>query len=231
MNCFITGTDTEIGKTTVTAALLFGLQQRGCPAVGMKPVAAGAVMKNGVATNADVDQLRRLAPSYIPSKLINPYLFEAPTAPQIAAEREARTIEWPVIAAAFADLTRLSSCVVVEGIGGWDVPLSTVLSSRDIPRRLALPVILVSGIRLGAINHTLLTARAIENDGCQLLGWVANVVDPHYPFLIETIATLRATLPAPCLAEIPWLTAPTPEAVANWLVEAIHVIDDRPPAP
>ena len=231
MNCFITGTDTEIGKTTVTTALLVGLHQRGYPAVGMKPVAAGAVMENGVAINPDVDQLRRLAPSYISSKVINPYFFEAPTAPWIAAEREARTIEWSVIATAFADLTRLSPCVIVEGIGGWDVPLSAVLSARDIPRRLSLPVILVSGIRLGAINHTLLTARAIENDGCQLLGWVANVVDPHYPFLTETIITLRAALPAPCLAEIPWLAAPTPEAVASWLTTALNVIDDRTPAP
>ena len=227
MNCFVAGTDTEIGKTTVTAALLYGLQQRGRAAIGMKPVAAGEIHLAGTAINADVDQLQRVSVPQVPTALINPYRFKAPTSPHIAAALEARTIEWPVIAAAFMELSRRSHWVLVEGIGGWDVPLSAQLFARDIPRRLKLPVVLVAGIRLGAINHTLLTARAIAADGCQLLGWVANTVDADYPYVDETIATIREHVAAPCLGEVPWLTTLTPAAVAARLTAAITVIEDR----
>ena len=215
MNYFIAGTDTGVGKTTVASGLLLAFAQRGHRAAGMKPVAAGYSADR--LTNDDAELLRICSVAGLRYQDVNPYLLKAPTSPHIAARLEHQTIEWPPIADAFAKIRAAAEVILVEGVGGWYVPLSPELMSADIPKRLDLPTILVAGIRLGAINHTLLTAQAIRADGCYCCGWIANIVDPHYGYARETIDTLVTHLAAPCLAEVPWIANPTPQAVAHAL--------------
>jgi dethiobiotin synthetase len=217
MNCFITGTDTEIGKTTVTCGLLRALAVKGVCAAGMKPVAAGTEIIDGIESNPDVRALLRESVPGLAQRLINPCLLRAPTAPSIAAAHERREVAWSPIATAYAKLTQCVDTVLVEGVGGWKVPLAGDLTVADIPLRLGLPVLLVVGIRLGAINHALLTADAIANDGCHCIGWIANVVDPTYVYAADTVATLKAKLPVPCLGEVPWLQQDCTDATANCL--------------
>lgn len=218
MNFFIAGTDTEVGKTTVTAGLLVAFAQHGRRVAGMKPVAAGYSKEDNY--NDDAKILYEHSTEGLRHEWVNPYVFTAPTSPHIAAQLEDRRIIWSTIRDAFEHLAMRADVVLVEGVGGWVVPLSAELMSAEIPRRLGLDVILVAGIRLGAINHTLLTARAIKADGCRLRGWVANVMDPDYRFRRETIDTLKQHIAAPCLAEIPWLPMATPED----LLPLLHLV-------
>jgi dethiobiotin synthetase len=220
VNFFITGTDTEIGKTTVTCGLLSALSRRGRRVAGMKPVASG--LTNGV--NADAAALLKYSVPGLPYEWVNPCLFCAPTAPSIAATLEHDAVSWPAIVEGYTSLTHATELVLVEGVGGWRVPLSDSLMASDIPKRLALPVILVVGVKLGAINHALLTAEAIVADGCEIQGWIANVIDPDYAFAAATIEELKRRLPTPCLGEIPWLAAPFP-SVTNRLTHAALVLE------
>ena len=156
---------------------------------------------------------------------MNPYLLKAPTSPHIAAQLEQRIIEWSPIATAFKYLSQVAEVVLVEGAGGWQVPLSAEMMLADIPRRLKLPVILVAGIRLGAINHTLLTAQAIRADGCQLRGWIANIVDCDYAYIAESLATLRERLNVPCLAVVPWTATPSPREIMQFLLHVPAMLE------
>jgi dethiobiotin synthetase len=208
---FITGTDTAIGKTAITAGLLLAFAQHGRRVAGMKPVAAECSKADGYSDDAKI--LHEHSMEGLRHEWINPYVFTAPTAPHIAAQLENRRIVWSTISNAFEQLSTRADVVLVEGVGGWAVPLSAELMSAEIPRRLGLDVVLVAGIRLGAINHTLLTVRAIQVDGCQLSGWVANIIDPDYRYQRETIDTLKQHISAPCLAEIPWLPMATAGAL------------------
>ncbi len=224
MNVFIAGTDTEVGKTTVTCGLLKALLLRGRRAVGMKPVAAGP-MPNGA--NPDAAALRYHSSDDPPYRWVNPYSFDAPTAPSIAAAMEGREFDWPLVENAYTNLMDHAEVVLVEGIGGWRVPLSAHVMASEIPKRFNLPVILVAGIKLGAINHTLLTADAIVADGCTLLGWIANVTAPAYRYTEATIAELKRCITAPCLGEIPWVEANGTVDVTDYLTLAAAVVDDR----
>jgi len=224
MNIFIAGTDTEIGKTTVTCGLLNALTQRGCRVAGMKPVAAGCASDG---TNDDASALMSHSCSGLRYEWVNPCLFRTPTAPRIAADIENRALDWNSIENAYHIIAQMADLVVVEGVGGWRVPLSNELMASAIPQRLALPVILVAGIKLGAINHTLLTAEAVLRDGCEFRGWIANIIDPSYRYAAATIAELKHHLSAPCLGEIPWLENPTSTVIAPWLTAGVAVIDDR----
>ena len=201
---YITGTDTGIGKTTASAALLAALNDGGVRAVGMKPVASGCERTSNGLRNEDTLALLAQscgAPNY---GLVNPFALREPIAPHIAAREEGMEITLEPINAAFAALSTSADCVVVEGVGGWSVPLSESLMQNDVVRALNLPVILVVGIRLGCINHALLSARAITADGCELIGWIGNRIDPHMLRVDENIATLRERLPAPCLGILPF---------------------------
>jgi dethiobiotin synthetase len=222
MNVFITGTDTEIGKTTLTCGLLSALAKRGRTVAGMKPVAAGTVGGR----NSDAVELHRYSSQGLQHDWINPCVLQAPTAPSIAAVLEGRAVTWEVIANAYDLLRHRVELVVVEGVGGWRVPLAEGLMASDIPKRLSLPVILVAGIRLGAINHTLLTVEAIQRDGCVLLGWIANTVDPTYPFAQATIDVLKRQIPVPCLSEIPWFEEASAAEIADRLTVAAAAIDE-----
>lgn len=201
---FIAGTDTEIGKTFVTCALLHAARARGLSAVGMKPIAAGAELHGGELINEDAARLRA-AGSFDPGlALLNPYCLKSPIAPHIAAAEEGVRIETRPILDAFAKLQTQADVVLVEGVGGFRVPLANDYDTADLARDLALPVILVVGMRLGCINHALLTAEAIAARGLTLAGWVANQVDPAMLRFDENLAALTARLPAPLLGVTPF---------------------------
>ncbi len=214
---FVTGTDTGIGKTLVSTALLHGMQVLGLRAAGMKPVAAGADLIDGAWVNEDVAELTRAATVAAPPDWVNPYLFRDAIAPHIAAERKGVRIEIPRIVEAYEQLAGLADWVVVEGAGGFRVPLDGRRDSADLAVALGLPVLMVVGLRLGCINHALLTAEAIAARGLRLAGWVANRVDPDMAVYEENLASLENRLPAPCLAVIPWLEDGRPERAARLL--------------
>jgi len=221
---FITGTDTGIGKTLVAASLLRVLQEKGLRAIGMKPVASGCALTPYGLRNDDAELLRTHgsgAPDYA---LVNPYALPEAIAPHLAARHAGVVIELAPLRAAHAALSAMSQCVVVEGVGGWAVPLSDTLMQGDLVRALRLPVILVVGLRLGCINHALLSARAIAQDGCELIGWIGSQVDPAMLCLDENLATLRERLPAPCLGVLPHASAPEPRELAPLVGGAVDAI-------
>ena len=206
MTCgvFVTGTDTGIGKTWVSVGLLHGLRRQGLRAAGMKPVASGCDRAaDGSWVNADALALRAASSGDPPYDAINPYALADPIAPEFAAERQGVAIELAVIRDGYRRLAASADWVVVEGVGGWRVPLSSVLTTAELVAALDLPVVLVVGLRLGCINHALLTAEALAADGVHCAGWVANRVDALYNTTAETLATLSARLAMPLLGEIP----------------------------
>ena len=207
---FVAGTDTEIGKTFVACALLHALRNQGYSAIGMKPVAAGTD-ENG--RNDDVEALLAAASVKAPRELINPYLYAPAIAPHIAAAEEGRPIDLERIAQSFAALHPLADALIVEGVGGFCVPLGPQVDAADLAQRLALPVILVVGMCLGCINHALLSAQAIAARGLPLAGWVANRIDPGMARFDENLASLEARLAAPLLGVIP--AHSTPEQAAK----------------
>lgn len=215
--CFVTGTDTEIGKTLVSSAILHQLVAAGVRACGMKPVAAGATLRDGEWHNDDADMLIAASNVHLPANLTTPYLLREPAAPHIAAELEGVQIEAVPILAAYTEIAAASDAVVVEGVGGFRVPFSPGYDSADLAEQLALPIILVVGVRLGCINHALLTCEAIAARGLALAGWVANEVDPDMRFIDENIDTLQLRIPAPLLGRIPNLERPTAAAAAAFI--------------
>jgi len=214
---FITGTDTDSGKTVVTLGLMAQLQSRGLRVVGMKPVAAGAEQTSDGLRNGDALQLQAQASRAIAYWQINPYCFKPPIAPHLAAEQAGRTIDLPRIGRCFEQLENGVDRVLVEGAGGWRVPLGAGYTMADLARLLGLPVILVVGLRLGCINHALLSAESIRATGLPLAGWVGNQVDPAMSEFDANISTLREWLDAPCLGVVPRLDLPTAQATAGYL--------------
>lgn len=206
--CFVTGTDTEIGKTLVSAAILHALVKTGVRACGMKPVAAGAELRDGQLHNDDADMLRAAGNVSLPVAITTPYLLREPAAPHIAAALEGVTIDLVPIIAAYAEISAASDAMVVEGVGGFRVPLNDTTDTADLAVALDLPVILVVGMRLGCISHALLTAEAITARGLVIAGWVANEIGPMQ-FADENIVALAQRIPAPFLGRVPHLKHPT----------------------
>lgn len=209
---FVTGTDTEVGKTHVTCALLHATRWQGRTTVGMKPIAAG-VGDDG--HNEDVTRLLAAGSITPPRDWINPFLYDPFIAPHIAARMAGRPIEIPVIQQAFERLQALADVVWVEGVGGFRVPLDEGHDTADLARMLALPVVLVVGMRLGCINHALLTVEAIARRELTLAGWVANRIDPAMDCFEANLDTLRVRLNAPLLGVVPY--GDSPEQVASLL--------------
>jgi dethiobiotin synthetase len=199
---FVTGTDTGVGKTLISCALLRALARRGLRAVGMKPVAAGATMQDGRLVNEDVTALKAAGNVEVPDELVNPYCFAPPIAPHLAAAEAGVAIDLRRLENACTRLATLADCVVVEGAGGFRVPLGPDVDTADLASRLRLPVILVVGMRLGCINHALLTAAAVESAGLSLAGWVANHIDPDMLHATGNVKTLQDRLSAPLLARV-----------------------------
>ncbi len=214
---FITGTDTDAGKTLVATGLLAAARARGLSTAGLKPVAAGCEATEQGLRNSDALLLQAQTSIDLYYEQINPVALAAPIAPHIAAQREKRNLSADRLAGFCRSSLRLADFTLVEGAGGWRVPLNPSETLADLARVLQLPVILVVGMRLGCINHALLTAEAIRNDGLQLAGWVANLRDADMPVLQENIDTLKARLPAPCLGVVPVLQNPSAELAAEHL--------------
>ncbi len=214
---FITGTDTGIGKTLVACALLHAFANTGQRVVGMKPVAAGAYRGAEGLLNDDVVQLRAASNIGCDLALINPYCFEAALAPHLAAGRVGITIDLPRIKRAYVQLAAQADKVIVEGAGGFCVPLNPAEDTADLAQQLHLPVILVVGLRLGCLNHALLTAQAIRARGLTLAGWIANHIDPAMSAPGANIAALTERLAAPLLGVITFACAPAAREIAGLL--------------
>ncbi len=210
MPLFVTGTDTGCGKTVVSCALLRALARMDIRAIGMKPVATGAKRDGERLINEDVEALRAASSTSLPAAITNPYIFEPPCSPHIAATQAGTPIELDRIATAYKACIEKADEVVVEGVGGWCVPLGNDLWLDELPRALELPVLLVAGVKLGCINHAVLTAQAIERSGARLFGWVANVLEPSLFKREAVIETLTAHIPAPRLAVLDWAPGATP---------------------
>lgn len=212
---FVTGTDTGVGKTLAACALIHALRARGLDVLPMKPIAAGAITHAGGWANEDSIALLRAAQADS-SRMddVTPILLREPMAPHIAAAREKRRIALAPLRAAFDRLAAACEFVVVEGVGGFEVPLGDGLDTIDLARALALPVVLVVGVRLGCLNHALLTKRAIRDCGLPFAGWIANAVDPAMTVAAENVAALEARLGAPLLARWAFQPKPDPAALA-----------------
>jgi dethiobiotin synthetase len=216
---YVTGTDTGIGKTHSSVALLHALRAQGLRATGMKPVASGCERIDGEWKNEDALALVAASdprPAYADC---NPFALEHPLAPELAARDAGVEVSLPPILAAHARLAASADAVVVEGVGGWAAPLSANLMQADLVRALGIPVVLVVGLRLGCLNHALLSARAIEADGCRLVGWIANAIDPAMERAGDNIAMLAARLPAPCWGRLPF--DPVADVVAS--ARSLHI--------
>lgn len=202
---FITGTDTEVGKTVASCALLQAAISAGYHAVGYKPVASGSQMTAEGIRNDDALMLQQTSHLKLPYEVINPLAFIEPTSPHIISAHDQRPIHFSVMSEGLIRLASQSDWVQVEGAGGWFTPLSDTTTFADWVKVEKLPVILVVGIKLGCINHALLTAQAVESAGLRLAGWIANDIQPQGKWHTEYLATLNQRIAAPFLGEIPWL--------------------------
>ncbi len=207
---FVTGTDTEVGKTLCTAALLRVAGLQGLRTVGMKPIASGCEATPEGLRNEDA--LAHLAETSAPLPAyatVNPYAFAPAIAPHIAAAEAGVSVDLRRIAECWTELTRDRDFALMEGAGGWQVPIDATRFFPELAVHLQLPVVLVVGLRLGCINHALLTAQAIATRGLRLAGWIGNRIDPQFSRLDDNLAALHRHLPAPCLGVVPPLAEPT----------------------
>ena len=215
---FVTGTDTEIGKTTIAAGLLHAARIAGRSTAAAKPVASGCQLTAEGLRNDDA--LTLLAQCSLPLRYdeVNPLAFAPAIAPHLAAREMGVSLDVSALQSAVqVILDKGADFTLVEGAGGWRVPLGGIATLADLARALNLPVILVVGVRLGCINHAVLSAEAILADGLPLAGWVANVVDPNVARLNDNLATLTERLPAPCIGQVPLLPSISPQQVAQRL--------------
>jgi dethiobiotin synthetase len=210
---FVTGTDTGVGKTLVSCALLRAFAASGRSTVGMKPVAAGSERGRW----PDVDALVSASSVRAPAKFVNPYAFEPAIAPHIAAALAGTRIDIDAIARAYGELARCAEVAIVEGVGGFLVPLNAHDTAADLARRLRLPVVLVVGMRLGCLNHALLTRAQIDACGLRCAGWVANGIASGMPQLDANIHALEDRLDCPLLGAVPFQRDPEPEGVSRLL--------------
>jgi dethiobiotin synthetase len=201
---FITGTDTNIGKTHVAKLLLEIAQARGMSTLGLKPISAGCTERDSELVNQDAWELLErssIQPSYAE---VNPIALREAMAPHIAAEHEARIIDAQELAAHCRQMSNQAEFTVIEGAGGWQVPINSTETMADLAISIGCPVVLVVGMRLGCINHAMLTAEAIQNTGLRLAGWVANLIDVDMAVQSENIVALEQRLHAPRIATLPW---------------------------
>ena len=209
LGIFVTGTDTDVGKTYISEALIKHFCRQGFQTVGMKPIAAGAEIENGRLLNADVKAIVSASNVDAPIDQINPYVFAPAIAPHIAAQQAGIEIAIEPIMSAFKVLQQQADVIVVEGAGGFLVPINETLTMGDLAKALDVGVVLVVGVRLGCISHALLTVQSIEAKGLHLIGWVANRIEANMPAIEENIATLKAMIKAPCVADVAWNEEPS----------------------
>lgn len=228
---FITGTDTDVGKTRCTLGMMAWLQQQGSSVVAMKPVASGCEATPEGLRNEDALLLQAQGSLQVDYSLINPYPFAPAIAPHLAAAKAGMQIEIPTILDAFRLLSSQADYTLVEGVGGWRVPLNEEESVADLARALGLPVLLVVGVRLGCINHALLSAEAIRASGLKLAGWIANSVAPDMAAPEQNIQAIEQRLGAPLLGRIPYLADLRAESFAAALslerIASAHSLEDQ----
>ena len=213
---FVAGTDTGVGKTCVCAAFLYGAQQQGLKTLGLKPVAAGAELIEGIYKNEDAVQLMQYSTVSLPYEQVNPICLREAIAPHIAAEREGKNLSMNrILGYCRGALMGPAEFTVIEGAGGWRVPLNSRETMADLTKELKLPVILVVGMRLGCLNHTILTVEAMVRDGVNLAGWVSTKLDDEMPAYQENLDSIKNRLACPLLAEVPFYTHPNPETIAK----------------
>lgn len=226
---FITGTDTGCGKTEISLGLMNALQSRGVRVLAMKPVATGARLEAEGLRNLDALRLLEQGSRPAPYGLVNPYAFEPPIAPHLAAGEVGSEIDFILIEQACRRLASEADLLVVEGVGGWRVPLGPDRFVSDLAVALGFPVVLVVGLKLGCINHALLTMDSMRAKGAAIAGWVANQVEPDMLARDANLATLAALLHAPCIGVVPWLETPTPQSIGALLQpECIEHLDALP---
>ena len=215
---FLTGTDTGIGKTTVACALLAKARQQGLSTLGLKPVAAGCEPTPEGLRNSDALQLQAVSTIKLSYPEVNPVALAEPLSPHLAARAAGRRLTiFQLTGHVRSGLMHRADLTLVEGAGGWRVPLSDRELLSGLPKELKMPVVLVVGMRLGCLNHAVLTAEAIIKDGLRLAGWVANQTDPEMQAVEDNLATLQAMLPGPCLGFIPYRPETDPEIMAAHL--------------
>ncbi len=212
---FVTGTDTEVGKTLVSCGLIAALQARYSVVNGYKPIAAGACVKQHGLANDDATALLQASSSNLDYKEVNPVVFEPPIAPHIAARFAKQEIDVAAMTQGLAALKAKSDWVLVEGAGGWHVPLNSKNTLSQWAVEQGLPVILVVGIKLGCLNHALLSAEAIRASGLKLMGWVANNLNEPNSVSTLNVAYLKGAMSAPCIAEIPYLKNSNKESIKD----------------
>lgn len=218
---FITGTDTGVGKTLITSALISLLAEKGLKVAGMKPVASGSRETVQGLRNDDAEMLMAHSNLQMEYTLINPYVFAAPVAPHVAAQKSGQKIVISQIMENYNVIRQRADVILVEGVGGWRVPLNEYEELSDLAALLSLPIILIVGLRLGCINHALLTADAISRKGLKLLACVASQIDPDYLYTEETLQTLRQRLKVP-LEFIPWQKQARPDLIKDYLTETVQ---------
>ncbi len=217
---FVTGTDTGVGKTVISLGLMQALQDRGLSVAAMKPVASGCERTPDGLRNDDAVQLQRQASIPLAYEQVNPYAFEPAIAPHLAADQAGQTVEIDKIYDIYQDIASSVDVVIVEGVGGWQVPLNSRETVADLAHGLGLDICLVVGLRLGCINHALLSAQAIESRGCTLAGWVANTLPPAMDALDDNINTLKQKLSSPLLGVVPVFNNFSVKSVAHCLQQA-----------
>lgn len=214
---FVTGTDTEIGKTAITAGLTHLSARMGLRSAAIKPLAAGQDFVDDRWINEDVLRLRAASNMDLTDAQIGPVQLRTPCAPHIAAKLEGVKIEQKTLIESVQQTLKLADIVFVEGVGGFRVPITLDWDTADLAADLRLPIILVVGMRLGCINHALLTAEAINSRGLHLVGWIANTIDPEMSYFEDNLSALSARLNAPCWGKVPYLQAPNHAAIADHL--------------
>lgn len=214
---FVAGTDTGVGKTQVTLGVMRCLQGRGLKVAGMKPIASGCCQTDDGWRNADALAIKQESSISFPYCTINPYAFEPPIAPHIAAEEAGVTISMELIAKAYRQIVAQVDWCIVEGVGGWRVPIDSQHTTADLVASLALPVVLVVSIRLGCLNHALLSVESIQHREVKLLGWVANQIDQATARAERNIATLQEWIDAPLIGIIPPASVVSADAFADHL--------------
>lgn len=213
---FITGTDTDVGKTTVAAGLLCAARRQGFSTLAIKPVASGCDVTAQGLRNSDALALAQQSSIKLPYAQINPFAFAPAIAPHLAAQQAGVKLDMATLQQACLQVVnQQADLTVIEGAGGWRVPISASQTMADLAKALQLPVILVVGVRLGCINHALLTAETIARDGLTLTGWIANCLDPTMPALADNLISLEQHLKSPCLAQVPWVADANIEHIAE----------------
>ena len=214
---FITGTDTGVGKTWISAATMKLLQAQGQTVIGMKPIASGCEQTSAGLRNEDALILQQHSSIEIDYEQINPYAFAPAIAPHIAAKQAGININIQQIVENYNVLSQQADWIIVEGVGGWQVPLNENETIADLACALALPVILVVGMRLGCINHALLSAESIRQSGLKLAGWIANHVDPQMAEQKQNLLSIQQRIDAPLLGSVPCQQTLDAEHIAGWL--------------